>query len=238
MPPNYQEGKRYPLLVSVYPKLLSNELCSFGLGEFPGPWNMQLFATRGYVVLYPDIPSIKPMSALAKSVLPGINKLIELGIADPQRLGVMGHSQGGTATMALIVQTKRFQAALEAAGSADEASDFGTMSADGSGYAYIRGRLNFGGDPWQHPLKYVQNSPLYYFDEIATPLLIVQGSADAQSGRSQPEEIFVGLRVLGKEAEYASYINEGHAPSDWSYANQIDLAMRTIAWFEKHLKPN
>src|SRR5262249_39658024 len=102
LPPHYEEGNRYPLLVWLCPKLRWNELCACGFGEFPSPWNMQLFATRGYVVLFPDIPAIKPMNALAKAVLPGVNKLVELGIADPERLGTMGHSQGGTAVMALI----------------------------------------------------------------------------------------------------------------------------------------
>jgi dipeptidyl aminopeptidase/acylaminoacyl peptidase len=235
LPPDYQEGKHYPLVVWVNPKLLSNELHAFGFGEFPSPWNMQLFATRGYVVLFPDIPAAQPIARLVKSVLPGVNKVVEMGIADPERIGVMGHSQGASATVELIVQTPRFKAAMAASGSYDWTSDFGTMRADGTGYQYIRGRLDFGADPWQQPLRYVQNSALYSLDQVRTPVLIVQGTYDTQTARSQADELFVDLRVSGKEAEYASYEREGHAPSTWSYSNQVDLANRTIAFLAKHL---
>src|SRR6202030_2093517 len=121
--------KRYPLIVWIYGgATLSDRLDRFGLAG-PGPLNLQLLATRGYAVLMPDAPQHlgTPMLDLAKSILPGVNKCIELGIADPSRLGVMGHSYGGYSTLALLVQTKRFRAAVEADGFGDLTGFYGEM---------------------------------------------------------------------------------------------------------------
>ncbi len=94
LPSKYQKGQRYPLVVWVYGgELQSNRFDTFGFAY--DIVNMQLLATRGYAVLLPDSPQHdggSPMADLAKTVLPGVNKVIEMGIADPERLAVMGHS--------------------------------------------------------------------------------------------------------------------------------------------------
>src|SRR5260370_41262576 len=74
---------------------------------------MQLFATRGYAVLFPDIPVEPgaPMQDIFKAVIPAVDRVIELGVADPNRLGVTGISFGGYGVLRIIVQTKRFAAA-------------------------------------------------------------------------------------------------------------------------------
>ena len=110
LPTQYRASTRYPLIVAVYGGASgANYLDRFGL-EASGPLNMQLLATRGYAVLVPDAPQNlgTPMFDLAKTILPGINEVIRLGIADPDRLGVIGHSYGGYSVLSLLVQTKRF----------------------------------------------------------------------------------------------------------------------------------
>lgn len=98
------------------------------------------------------------------------------------------------------------------------------------------GQVLMGGTPWEFRDRYIENSPIFYLDRIETPLLIVHGSADITVAPFLGDELFVGLRRLGKEAEYAKYEGETHSPSDWSYANQVDLCGRIIAWFDKYLK--
>jgi len=100
--------------VKVYPPLnLSDQVNNFGLNPYGvGVENLQVLATRGYAVLLPDAP-MRGMKGIAETVLPGVARTVELGIADPDRLGVMGHSNGGYGTLALIVQTKRFKAAID-----------------------------------------------------------------------------------------------------------------------------
>lgn len=72
------------------------------------------------------------MADLAKTVLPGVNKIVEMGIADPDRIGVAGHSNGGYSVRCLIVQTSRFKAALDIDGMGDLIGMYGEMDAAGS----------------------------------------------------------------------------------------------------------
>src|SRR5687767_3484237 len=98
--------------------------------------NMQLLSTRGYAVLLPDAPGRKgsTMHDYAESIMLGVDRVIELGIADPERLGIMGHSNGGYTVMAVIAQTARFKAAVSRAGFSDFLSIAFAMSSDGSNY--------------------------------------------------------------------------------------------------------
>ena len=135
LPSGYESGKRYPLVVKIYGGVDgSATLGVFGLER--GLTNLQLLATRGYAVLFPDAPTRlgTPMLDLAKAVLPGINKVIEMGVADPTRIGIIGHSYGGYSTLALLVQTSRFKAAVESAGYGDLAASYGELADNGSAY--------------------------------------------------------------------------------------------------------
>lgn len=241
LPSDYHEGKRYPLVVWIYGGgALSDKFSTFGLVS-KGPFNMQLFATRGFAVLLPDsrVHIGSPMVDLAKTVLPGVSRAIELGVADPERVGILGQSFGGYCVLALTAQTKLFRAAIEADGTADLVGYYGQMQRDGSAYATANlenGQGGLGGPPWQLPQEYVENSPIFHFDRIETPLLIVHGSADSVIAPFLGDEIFVGLRRLGKVVEYAKYEGEDHSPLSWTRANQIDLDNRMIDWFDKYLK--
>src|SRR5262249_17458963 len=142
-------------------------------------YNLQMFATRGYAVLYPDI-TWKPgtvMRGIAEQVLPAVDQLIARGISDPDRLGLVGHSSGGYDVLALLVQTKRFRAAVESNGGGvfDLASQFAgtvdqTTSAD-----WVTKQMGLGAPPWKTPQAYVDNSPAYHLDQITTPLLMLEG---------------------------------------------------------------
>lgn len=241
LPSDFQKGKRYPLIVIVYGgRFPSNVLDRYEL-ESIAPFNVQLLATRGYAVLLPDAPQHlgTPMADLAKTVLPGVDKVIEMGMADPDRLGVMGHSYGGYSTLALIVQTKRFKAAVDASGVGDLVAAYGEMDKDGSAFGVSHGESHqflTGGPPWEYPQRYVQNSPIFYLDRVETPLLIVHGGEDNTYRSFLADEVFVGLRRLGKEVVYAKYEGESHAPDDWSYEDKLDYANRVIQWFDEHLK--
>jgi fermentation-respiration switch protein FrsA (DUF1100 family) len=241
LPAGYEPGKKYPLIVFVYGgDMLSEHLNRFGLG-YDGPLNMQLLATRGYAVLLPDAPERvgTPVLDLAKAVLPGVNKAVLLGVADPKRLGVMGHSRGGYSTLALITQTGRFRAAISIDGLGDLISAYGQMSEDGAAFQTSlteQGQGKIGGTPWQFRERYVENSPLFYFERIETPVLIVHGSNDESVFPFLGDEVFVALRRLGKEAEYVKYVGEEHSPVYWSFENQTDYSERMIRWFDKWLK--
>ncbi len=242
LPAGYETGKKYPLIVSVYGgERLSNQTVTFG-GTVPGlQINPQLLTTRGYAVLLPDAPLHvgMPMVDLAKTVLPGVDKVVEMGIADPDRLGLMGHSYGGYSTLSLIVQTKRFKAAAMIDGYGDLIAHYGEFAKNGAAYGASvneEGQGLMGGSPWQYRERYIENSPIFYLDRVETPLLIVHGSEDIGVASFLADEVFVGLRRLGKETEYAKYQGEGHVPTSWSYANYLDFCKRLIEMFDSHLK--
>jgi dipeptidyl aminopeptidase/acylaminoacyl peptidase len=238
LPANFEEGKRYPLIVDVYGgSYRSAGAYRFGLSG-SGVENLQILATRGYAVLLPDTPLRKgtPMQDLLKTVMPGVDRAIDLGIADPDRLGVMGHSYGGYSTLSLIVQTTRFKAAVDSAGPANLISFYGVMhksgAAGGIGWSET-GQGGMVGTPWQVRDRYIENSPLFYLDRVETPLLIVQGDLDLIT--LQSDEVFVALRRLGKEVVYAKYAGEDHWEGTWSAANVVDYWNRVIGWFDAHL---
>jgi dipeptidyl aminopeptidase/acylaminoacyl peptidase len=239
LPAGYQEGQRYPLVVDVYGgSFRSTSVYSFGLSG-SGVENLQLLATRGYTVLLPDTPLRKgtPMQDLLKTVMPGVDRVVDLGVADPERLGVMGHSYGGYSTLSLIAQTTRFKAAVDSAGPADLISFYGVMDktggAGGIGWSET-GQGGMVGTPWEVRDRYLENSPLLYLDRVQTPVLIVQGDLDLIT--LQSDEVFVALRRLGKEVVYAKYAGEDHWEGTWSAANATDYWNRVITWFETHLK--
>jgi len=245
LPAGYQPGTRYPLITKVYGGNTPSEHDANRFGVQPAVVdNLQLLATRGYAVLLPDIPLKRPgevMVDLLKVVLPGVDKVVELGIADPARLGLTGHSFGGYNTIALLTETTRFRAAMMSAGTADLIADYGEMVSDGTAYGIAvieQGQFLINGTPWEQRARYLENSPIYHLDRVGTPLLIVHGGGDRAVAPWLADEVFVGLRRLGKEVVYAKYAGEDHHQASWSYANQVDYWTRTIDFFDTHLSPH
>ena len=231
LPPGYEPGKPLPLVVFVYGGVLgSNSIRRFGLWGSGATFNMHVLATRGYAVLYPDAP-LEPgriTEDLVTTILPGVDAAIAAGYADPDRLAVMGQSFGSLNTLQLITRTDRFAAAIITAAvlHPDLAADY----LRSTGY-YERGQGNMGGTLWEYPERYRDNSPLYDFPAIETPLLIAQGDRD---GDLVPAEaIFTAFDRLGKSAEYRLYAGEGHVIS--GPANVIDLWERRLEFLARHL---
>lgn len=241
LPANYQPGTRYPLIVNVYGgEIMSNRINHFGFSWSPF-LNMQLLASRGYAVLLPDtiLRQGTPMADIAECVLPGVNKVIEMGIADPEKLGVMGSSYGGYSTLALIVQTNRFKAAISDAGSANLIGMYSHMMRNGD-IGYVgwaeSGRGNMGGSLWKYRERFVENSPLFYLERVQTPILILQGAEDEANPTFLADELFASLQRLGKEATYVRYQGEGHTLQNYTRAAQIDYLTRVFNWFDTWIK--
>ncbi len=237
LPPGYRDGTRLPLLVWVYERAMPY-VNTFGLdgSQF---YNLQQFATHGYAVLYPDVEWRREvvMAGLADQVLPGIDRVIALGIADSTRVGVFGHSSGGYDVMALVVQSQRFAAAVESSGwgAADLFSMYATSLEDGLSEDWVEKQMGLGAPPWGAPERYIRNSPGYFLDRVTAPLLILQGAGDDPNGVKQSDELFAVLGRLGKCVEYRRYSGEEHAPEWWSAANKADAARRIMEWFELYI---
>ena len=235
LPPNFERERRYPLIVVVYPlPTMTVKKNGFGLGSEGLGQNWQMFATRGYAVFMPDIPThaSTKMSDIARAVLPGVQELITRGVADPGKIGVVGHSDGGYATLALLVQSRLFRAGIMIDGHGDLIED--------CTYDYLRLVIEeswgFKKTPWEDLDLYIRNSPYLYLDRVQTPLLILHGSSDSAVPVHLGEEVFMGLRRLGKEATFVAYDGEEHDPDGWSISHQLDMSERMISWFDEHLK--
>jgi dipeptidyl aminopeptidase/acylaminoacyl peptidase len=251
LPPTYEEGKRHPVVVWVYAGLSVREPTTALAGKTSTrPLNLELLAGHGYVVLIPSVPlkapsgtKGEPLEAIPKGVLPCVDELVRLGIADPDRLAVMGHSAGGYTTYALLTATNRFKAAVALSGHADLVSLWGQFY-PGERYrdraneglaplAFVENvPLGIGVPPWADPDRYVRNSPLFRFDRVETPLMIVQGDLDG-APIQQGEEAFTALWRQGKRARFVRYWGEGHVVA--SPANVRHLWGQIFQWLDKHL---
>lgn len=254
LPPGYRAGKRYPTLVWVYGGHMVRSLDGdYWLDPFmPGIYNLQLYAARGYVVLVPSMPlprreGRRDVSVhLTTGVLPAIDRLVELGIADPDRLGVFGQSFGGYSVYALVARTDRFKAAVAMAGITDLASHYGQFDPLARGYPGIAHEMSdnwaempiFGEQvaPWLDPTGYARNSPLTYVDRVHTPLLMIHGSLDMRGASAQAEQFFYALYQQGKTARLLRYGGESHSLAN-SPANVRDIFTQTVGWFDTYLRP-
>ena len=240
LPPDYQQDRSYPLILWVYSGSPGSDyLNRFGIAA-GGPFNMQVFATRGYAVLYPDIPEDTGASMvdIAKAVLPGINQLIDAGVADPDRIAVMGQSFGGYSTLALATLSHRFKAVVDIDGLSNLITAYGHLEPNGNSFGVAwseRGQAQMGGSPWAVRDKYIENSPYFYLDRMDAPLLIVHGTNDATVPSFLADELFVALRRLGKDVEYARYLGENHSAIYWKYPNQVDFCRRLVSFLGRRL---
>lgn len=254
-PVNYKDGKQYPLVTWVYPGTIQGDhppnLTSL---NYPLALNLQLLSGHGYAVLLPSIP-LKPSGQvtetyleLANGTLPAVDKVIEMGIADPKRLAVMGHSWGGYATFSLITQTNKFRAAIGLAGLTNYASFYGEFLLnkrytdtplefprsmyDIEGTSSINLRL--GKPPWKDMGLYLRNSPLSYVERVETPLMIIHGDMDTAVPIEQAEQFFSALYRQNKRARFVRYWGEGHVLD--SPANILDMWQQIFSWFDEFLK--
>ncbi|HKZ81688.1 MAG TPA: prolyl oligopeptidase family serine peptidase [Pyrinomonadaceae bacterium] len=251
LPYSYTPGKRYPVVVETYPSRLSSSSSPSTIGEHFSFYAPELLATTGYIVFYPanpdDVNRTKdgPISGMAAVVLQGVDALVAQGYADPDRICLMGFSQGGFSSLWLATETDRFKAIVSINGWTDIASHYfaqgiyQTFYSDQVPFSGESGRyesaefgrtFGIGGTPWQDAGAYFRNSPLYRADKIKTPIMLIHSDMDGFP-LSQYEMMFTALYRLRKEARLVRYWGEGHGPS--SPANIRDMWYRTFAWFDE-----
>ena len=240
LPPQYVEGQALPTIVEVYGGSEGYGLDYHVFGVSDGLVHGQLLASRGYAVFWPDMPLEErdPRRQMPGLVLPAINRLIDLGIADPQRLGLMGNSYGSYCALSLLTQTDRFQVAAISAVYANLTSVYGALDEHGHskwlGWCES-GQFRVGGSLWARRDSYIENSPLFYLDRVTTPLLIGSGTLQAEEP-AQAGEVFSALRRLGQRVELRLYEGMDHAPPIWSEPNHRDFVERAVQWFDTYLK--
>ncbi|NKB89182.1 MAG: prolyl oligopeptidase family serine peptidase [Acidobacteria bacterium] len=238
-PDNYDPDKQYPLMVYIYETLHTQ----FHFFRNPGPGssiNPSYYSSNGYVIWMPDIEYVTPgypgRDAM-KAVLPGIQMLVNEGVADPEAIGIQGHSWGGYQISYMITQTDIFAAAEAGAPVSNMTSAYGGIRW-GSGlvrqFQYERTQSRLGGSLWEVPLRYIENSPVFWADDINTPLLYMHNDEDGAVPWYQGIELIMALRRLGREAYMFNYNGEAHGLR--RRVNQEDWTIRMADFFDHHLK--
>jgi dipeptidyl aminopeptidase/acylaminoacyl peptidase len=231
-PPDYEEGKRYPTVFNVYEDYFDD--------TYNGTVNV--LTAQGYVVVRPsvDLERGYPGEAWLKGVTAAANKLIEMGVADGDRLGVHGTSYGGYAVNLLITQTDRFKAAINISGKVNMVSFYTDSPRLGirNIHAPEKSQDRIGSTLWEQPQKYIQHSAIMFADRIDTPLLLMTGEQDHNVPGRQAMEMYYALRRLGKDVAWVNYINGGHGMPRSTVEEVEDYHRRILDWYEKYLKEN
>ena len=258
LPTDYQSGHSYPLIVEVYPDRpggcgSAQRRGQFAMGARPTSYSEHLLAARGFIVFRPDTgggisrTAAGPQAALSKVVDQGVDAVLAAGYGDPDRIGLMGFSQGGFASLWIATQSHRYKAVVSLNGWSDLTSDFFKMNweqqlaptemTSGLGaerYLTPAGSdFSMGGTPWKFPQRYIQNSPLWRSDTVSAPVLLIHSDMDSFDVTDYTA-FFTSLYIQKKDARLLIYRGEGHSPS--SPANIRDMWKNIFSWFDRYLK--
>jgi dipeptidyl aminopeptidase/acylaminoacyl peptidase len=238
LPPGYKKGERLPLVMWAYPREFTDPALAGQVSGSPyrftfytGPSHM-FFLTQGYAVL--DNPTMPIVGAgetandtyvdqLVSSAQAAIDKVVEMGVADRDRVGVGGHSYGAFMTANLLAHSRLFKAGIARSG------------------AYNRTLTPFGFQAeqrtfWEVPQVYASMSPFWFADKVKDPILLIHGEADNNSGTFpiQSERFYMALKGHGATVRYVTLPNESHG-----YAGResvLHTVYEMVSWFEKWVK--
>ena len=213
-PDNFDPSKKYPMMVYIYEEL-SNGLHSYSAPNVGTSINITRYVSNGYVVLEPDIvyETGYPGPSAMKCVIPAINTVVAQGYIDPKRIGIQGHSWGGYQITYMITQTNIFRAVEAGASVSNMISAYGGIRW-GTGmvreFQYEKTQSRIGATPWDAPLQFIENSPIFWIERIHTPYLTIHNDADDAVPWYQGIEFNTAMRRLGKEAYMFTFNGEPH----------------------------
>jgi dipeptidyl aminopeptidase/acylaminoacyl peptidase len=200
---------------------------------------MSTYASNGYLVLMPDIVYDvgRPGSSALDDVTSAVRKVIELGYADPERIGAQGHSWGGYESSFIVTQTDLFAAVVTGAPLTNLESMHNILykqSGGGNAPLIQWGQGRMGDVPWRDPELYASQSPVRFVENISTPFLILHGTADGAVDWNQGLEFYVAARRAGNKVILLSYPDEPHHLA--KKENQKDFQRRMKEYFDHYLK--
>ncbi len=223
LPPGYKKGERVPLIMWAYPREFGDADSASQVTGSPNRFTLvngysHLFLLlSGYAVLdNPTMPIVGPgetandhyVEQLVASAQAAIDKVVEMGVADRDRIGVGGHSYGAFMTANLLAHSRLFRAGFAESGAYNRTlTPFGFQSE----------RRTF----WEVPDLYAKMSPFFYADKIKDPILLIHGEADDNSGTFpiQSERLYMALKGHGATVRYVTLPFEAHG-----YAAREDAA--------------
>jgi dipeptidyl aminopeptidase/acylaminoacyl peptidase len=238
LPAGYEEGKKYPMLVYFYEKM-SQRHHQYSMPTYDDRPHMSAYASDGYLVLMPDIVFEigKPGTSSLDCVSSAVKKVIELGYADPERIGLQGHSWGGFQTSFIVTQTDMFACVVSGAPPTCIEGEFNQVfksSGENNHSYYSRSQGRMGTDPWKDHELYRSQSAIQNAAKITTPFMLLHGTEDGSVDWIQSLEYYNAARYLGKEVIFLSYPGEPHHLA--KEENQKDFQLRMKQYFDHYLK--
>jgi dipeptidyl aminopeptidase/acylaminoacyl peptidase len=237
-PDGFDPARKYPMMVYFYERL-SDRLNSYVVpAAGSSSINISFYVSRGYLVFTPDIPYRVgyPGESAMNAVVPGVLSLVERGFIDRDNIGVQGHSWGGYQIAYMVTETGLFAAAEAGAPVANMISAYGGIrwsSGMSRMFQYEKTQSRIGGTLWEQPLRFIENSPIFYADKVDTPLLMLHNDQDGAVPWEQGIEYFVALRRLQKPVWMLNYNGEDHGLR--KEQNQKDWAVRMQQFFDHYL---
>ncbi|MGL2986092.1 S9 family peptidase [Flavobacterium sp. RSSA_27] len=240
-PTNFQEGKKYPLLLEMH----GGPSAMWGTGEESMWHEFQYFCAKGYGIVYANprgsggygVDFLRANKndwgkGPASDVLTALDKTVAKGWADTSKLVITGGSYAGYLTTWIISHDNRFKAACAQRG----VYDLNTFFGEGNAWRLVPNY--FGGYPWEPKVKEIltRESPFSYVENITTPLIIFHGGNDRRTGFVQGEMMYRSLKVLGRPVEYVVHPGATHEITrSGDNRQRLDQMLRTYEFFERYL---
>lgn len=237
-PVGYQAGQRVPLILNIHggPAGVFQQTFLGGRGAYP----LATFAARGYAILRPNPRGSSGYGTEFRrantkdwgmgdyqDLMTGVDHVIQMGVADPDRLGVMGWSYGGFMTSWIVTQTKRFKAASAGAPVTNLMSFNGTADIPSFVPDY------FGGQSWDINDVYQKHSPMFNVKGVSTPTMIQHGEADVRVPISQGYEFYNALKTQGVPTRMLVLPRQPHGPNEPKM--QLAAMKSNLDWFDKYI---
>ncbi|MEP7104889.1 MAG: S9 family peptidase [Chloroflexota bacterium] len=238
LPPGHRPGPRVPTLLFIHGGPHSAYGWSF-------PFVFNILAGAGYAVVYCNPPGSQTYEEEYAQRLTGhwgeadfpyfmalVDRAIEAGFADVEKLGVAGASYGGYSTLWVVGHTQRFRAAISMRPVSDLNAFYGS-----SDVGWDFGARSFGAEPWEDPELFRRLSPVTYAEQILTPLRIIGSTGDLRTPLEQAEQVYHRLLKMGREVDLVVFHGEPHSVvtsgKPW---NRIEHMRYVLDWWDTHLR--
>jgi dipeptidyl aminopeptidase/acylaminoacyl peptidase len=239
LPAGYEPGKRYPMLVEFY-EIMSNTHHNFSTPGYSNSPQLSTYASNGYLVFQPDMVYEigKPGTSALDCMTAAVKKVIELGYADPKRIGLHGHSWSGYQSSFIVTQTDMFAAVVTGAPPTNLISFYDELyKSSGTVQQGITevGQVRMGANvtPWNSHDLYEEQSPIFHVRNIKTPFMILHGMEDGAVDYVEGLQFFNAARRHGKQVILLSYPGEAHNLTNRD--NQKDFTIRMKQYFDHYL---
>ncbi|AXV66371.1 S9 family peptidase [Pseudoalteromonas lipolytica] len=237
-PAGYKKGDKVPVVVYFY-RYMSQRMYDFPKMELNHRPNFPMFTSNGYAIFLPDIRFEigHPGKSSTQTMINATQKLIDLGIADPNKIGLQGHSWAGYQSAFMITQTDMFKAVVSGAPVSNMTSAYSGIrlkSGLARQFQYETGQSRIGKTLFEAPELYIENSPVFFADKVNTPILIMFGDKDDAVPWHEGVQYYLALRRAGKDATFLQYEGEPHHLK--KFPNQVDFSIRMMEYFDHYLK--